>query len=363
MNYSRTHHEAPYLEFAKLNSHAKYNLATSGVKPMSRAEFDVSMEGLEINRETPYGSPELQKRIAAHCAVPEECIVPALGCSMANHLALAACFESGDDVLIEQPTYEPLMSTARFLGANIIRFRRPAEAGFQIDMRDLKRALTPRTRLIVLCNLHNPSSTLTHESTLKEVGDLARSVGARVLVDEVYLEAIDPRPRTAFLLGSEFVVTDSLTKGYGLAGLRCGWIIAEAELAERIWRIYDIFAGHNPYLTEAVGALAFDRLDRIRRRAQDILSANRSTLKDFLRSREDLECDIPEHGTTAAPRLKKGNVDAFCQFLREKYDTSVVPGHFFEMPQHFRIGIGGDPVMTREGFVRLGAALDEFRAS
>jgi aspartate/methionine/tyrosine aminotransferase len=227
-------------------------------------------------------------------------------------------------------------------------------------VREIERALTPRTRLIVLCNLHNPSSAFTDEDTLKQVGELARSVGARVLVDEVYLEAINPRPRTAFLLGNQFVITDSLTKGYGLSGLRCGWIIADPELAERIWHIYDVFAGHNPYLTEKLGALALDHLDRIRNRAQDILRANRSALHGFLSSRRDLECQISDVGTTAAPRLKSGNVDAFCELLRDKYETSVVPGRFFEMPQHFRIGIGGDPAMTSEGLSRLADALDEF---
>jgi aspartate/methionine/tyrosine aminotransferase len=362
MTYSRTHHIAPYMEYAKLYSSAKYNLATSGIKPMSRAELGASSDGLEINAESPYGNPELQGRIAAHCGVSAECIVPALGTSMANHLALAACFEPGEDVLVEHPTYEPLLSTARFLGANIIRFERPAGSGFRIDVGEIERVLTPRTRLIVLCNLHNPTSVPIDNATLQQVGDVARSVGARVLVDEVYLEAIDPVPPTAFLLGEHFVVTNSLTKGYGLSGLRCGWIIADPELVRRVWRIYDVFAGHNPYLAEALSVFAFDHLDRIRRRAQDLLNTNRAVMNAFLRSRDDLECKIPEHGTTAAPRLKHGTVEQLDTLLREKYETAIVPGRFFEMPQHFRVGIGADPEMTRIGFERLAAALDELKA-
>ncbi len=359
MNYSRTHHKAAYMEYAKLHSYARYNLATSGIKPMTSAEFGLTVDGLEINRESPYGDAELQGRIAAHCGVSPECVVPALGTSMANHLALAACFEPGEEVLVEQPTYEPLLSTARFLGANIIRFQRPAENGFRIDINAIKRVITPRTRVIIICNLHNPTSVAVDDGTLREVGLLARSVNARVLVDEVYLEAISPVPRTSFLLGDNFVVTNSLTKGYGLSGLRCGWIIAAPELCHRIWRIYDVFAGHNPYLTEALSVFAFDHFDRIRHRAQDILAANRPVMNAFLRSRDDLECTIPEHGTTAAPRLKHGTVEQLDSLLREKYETAIVPGRFFEMPQHFRIGIGADPEMTRIGFERLAAALDE----
>jgi aspartate/methionine/tyrosine aminotransferase len=359
MSYSRSHLTSPYMEYAKLHSASKYNLATSGIQPMTMAELGARLEDLEINGGAPYGYPALQNRIAAHCGVQPECIVTAIGTSLANHLAMAACFEPGDDVLIEHPGYEPLLSTARFLGANVIRFERREGDGFRLDLVAIERAITPRTRLIVVCNLHNPTSAFTDEATLAKVGEIARSVRARVLVDEVYLEAMNPRPLTSFLLGNEFVVTNSLTKGYGLGGLRCGWILAEPELARCIWALYDVFSGHNPYPAEALSMVAFDHLNRIRGRAQRILEANRPVMNTFLRERCDLECDIPEFGTCAAPRLKRGSVEALDQLLREKYDTAIVPGRFFEMPEHFRIGIGADPAMTHEGFRRLSAALDE----
>lgn len=362
MKYLRSQTTSPYMEYANLCPPAKYSLATSGIQPMRMAELGARLEDLEINGGAPYGYPAFQNRIAAHCGVPSECVVTAIGTSFANHLAMAACFEPGDDVLIEHPTYEPLLSTARFLGANAIRFERPAEDGFRLDLGGVERAITTRTRLIAICNLHNPTSAFVDEATLAKLGEIARSVGARVLVDEVYLEAMNPRPLTSFLLGREFVVTNSLTKGYGLSGLRCGWILAEPELARRMWALYDVFSGHNPYPAEALSMVAFDHINRIRGRAQRILAANRPVMNTFLRERCDLECDIPEFGTCAAPRLKQGSVDALDKLLREKYDTSIVPGRFFEMPEHFRVGIGADPSMTHEGFRRLGAALDELAA-
>jgi len=360
MSHSRTNLCSPYMEYAKLSSSAKYNLATSGIQPVPFSEFGAGLENVELTGGEAYGTPALQQRLAKHCGVPAECIVPAMGTSMANHLAMAACFEAGDDVLIEEPTYEPMMSTTRFLGANIIRFRRDPYDGFRVDVDDLRRKLTPRTRLILLCNLHNPSSAFLDEATLAKIGELASEAKARVLVDEVYLEAVDPRPRTAFHLGNRFVITNSLTKGYGLSGLRCGWIIAEPELARRIWRINDLFASKNPYPAETLSMFALDQIERFRARAQRILAVNRPVMDTFLRERCDLECDIPEVGTTTAPRLKKGNVEEFCELLQKKYETSVVPGRFFEMPDHFRIGICGDPDMTREAFRRLAAALDEY---
>jgi aspartate/methionine/tyrosine aminotransferase len=347
------------MEFAKL-SHARYPLGASGVKGMTLKELGASMDDIEINNPGGgYGYPPLLERIAHYCGVAPEKVVCANGCSMAYHLAYAATFDPGDDVLIEQPAYEVMMTAAQFLGANVRRFQRRYENGFAVDPQEIERQLTPRTRLIVLCNLHNPSSALTGNDTLRAIGDLARSVGARVLVDEVYLEAVFPRPRTAALLGPELVVASSLTKAYGLSGLRCGWILAEPELARRVWRLNDLFGVHQPHASDRLSVLAFDRMDRVAARAERLLNTNRPIMLDFLRSRDELDCFIPEHGTVLFPRLKRGNVDELARLLREKYETMIVPGSYFEMPQHFRLGIGIDTELMREGLKRLGTALDQ----
>jgi len=361
MSESRTRAHSPYMEFAKLRSAATYNLATSGVMGYPLKDLPVRLEDLEINGPTIYGYPPLQERLAHKCGVPSECVVAATGTSMANHLALAAVVEPGDEVLIEEPTYELLLTTARYLGAAIRRFCRRCEDDFRVDPEEVERRMTPRTRLIVLTNLHNPSGALMDTGTLRAVGEIARSSGARVLVDEVYLEALFDRPeRSAFHLGSHFLVTSSLTKAYGLSGLRCGWILAEASLAERIWRLNDLFAATPAHPAELLSVIALDHLDQIAARAKALIECNRAELDLLLDSRRDLECVRPHFGTILFPRLVRGSADQFCHLLRANYDTSVVPGRFFDTPGHFRIGLGGDVAMTREGIHRLGRALDEF---
>src|SRR2546422_550338 len=221
------------------------------------------------------------------------------------------------------------------------------------------RAVTSRTRLIILTNLHNPSGVLTEDSVLQQVGEIARSVGARVLVDEVYLDAAFTRaPRSAFHLGEHFVVTSSLTKVYGLSGLRCGWVLAAPDLAERMWRLNDLFGVAAAHPAERLSVVALDHLDEIAAHARALLETNRALLKRFLDSRDDLRAVWPEAGTMVFPRLVRGTVDSLCARLQEVYETSVVPGTFFEMPEHFRIGIGGDTKMVAEGLERLAAALD-----
>jgi hypothetical protein len=352
-----------YLEWAKLCSAAKFNLATSGIMSYPLSDLPVRIEDLEINGPTVYGYDPLQERLARKSAVSPDCVVAANGTAMANHLAMAAVIESGDDVLVERPTYGPMLEVAQYLRANIRRLERRAENHFQIDPDEVKAGVSKKTKLIVLTNLHNPSGAFISEETLQVIGEIAAQAGAYVLVDEVYLDTVYDLPvRSSFHLGPQFIVTNSLTKAYGLSGLRCGWILAEPRLAHRIWRLDDLFGASPVHPAELLSVIALDHLDRIDARARRILAANRSALDVFFAGRCDLSGFRSTWGTVAFPALNRGSVDDFCEFLRARFETSVVPGHFFDMPNHFRIGLGGDPQMTAEALRRLAAALDEFGA-
>jgi aspartate/methionine/tyrosine aminotransferase len=349
-----------YIEWSKLRSPAKYNLSSSSVLDFPLAELGVHIQDLEINGPDSYGYKPLLERLAAKSGVPVESIVQSQGTSMANHLAMAALVEPGDEVLIEEPSYEALVAAAQYLGAKVRRFPRKFEAGFQLDPREVERSISPRTRLIVVTNLHNASGVRAEDSALRIIGEIARSLGAHVLVDEVYLESCFDAPwQTSFLLGSNFVATGSLTKAYGLGGLRCGWVFAAKPLAQRMWRLNDLFGVTAPHPVERLSVIALEHLPQIAMRADKILSGNCAILKKLLDSRADLVTIRPGAGTVAFPQLSSGHADAFCQLLREKYDTSVVPGRFFDAPEHFRMGIGGEAENVREGLARVGAALDE----
>jgi hypothetical protein len=347
------------MNWSKMQSGARFNLATSGVAPFALRELPVHLDTLEINgSDNGYGYPPLQKAIAAHHGVDPECVVESAGTSMANHLAMAAIIEPGDEVLIEHPAYGPILDIAHYLEANVKRFTRAEDNGWAIDPKAVRDCITPKTRLIVLTNLHNPTSVLTADWVLREIGDTARSVGAIVLVDEVYLDAVyENTPRTSFHLGPEFVVTSSLTKVYGVSGLRCGWILAPPDLAWRMRRLNDLYSATPVYPGELLSVAAFQHLDLLRERARRIVDADRKLLRDFLKQQSNLSAVSTEWGTTSFPRLLNGNTDAFLERLQSQFDTSAVPGRFFEMPNHFRIGMGVNTEMFAEGLNRLGRAL------
>jgi hypothetical protein len=344
--------QSDYMHWAKFKAPVRFPLTGSEPPHFRMDSLDWTISDLDLDGASHPRYLPLRERIARRYGVTVEQVVAADGTSMANFLAMAALIESGDEVLIEHPTYEPLLGAASFLGARITRFERRPGDGFRLDPELVREATSERTRLIVLTNLHNPSGALAEEPELRAIGALGR----RVLIDEVYLDAA--WRRSAVHLGPEFVITNSLTKVYGLSGLRCGWILAEPELAERMWRLNDLFGVNQAHPAERLACIAFDHLDAVLGDTPAMLVRNRGLFSAVAASRADLECQPADHGLTAFPRWAGGDTDRLDALLRERYDTAVVPGRWFEMPEHFRVGFGYPTDLFEEGLKRLGAALD-----
>jgi aspartate/methionine/tyrosine aminotransferase len=352
--------QSDYMHFAKLKTRATYNLASSGVADCSLAELGATMTDFELHGDNAYGYPPLSERIASRFGIDAACVVTAAGCSFANHLAMAALISPGDEVLVEDPTYELLLATLGYLQARIEKFeRRPAE-GWSLNANVIAARITPRTRLVVLTNLHNPSGALASDATIAAIAHKAAKVGAIVLVDEVYRELMfrNGHAETSFNPNNNIIVTSSLTKAYGLSGLRCGWVLAPTAVAERMRRLNDLFAVLPPHLSERLSVVAFDRLPALRARANTMIDTNRAAYIEILGSHPGLDQVVFDHGTTVFPRLIHADADQLFDLLVTKFDTSVVPGRFFGRPDHIRIGLGADPAMTRAGLERLRKALN-----
>ena len=351
---------SPYMHWAKTHQAARYTLAVSGIKGLSLAELGATMDDLQLDGGPGYGLPELCSALAAKAGVGGDRIALATGTSGANHLAFATLLAAGDDVAMESPGYEPIEMLARHLGARVRSFPRRPENGFRVDPADVAAAVTAKTRLIVLSNLHNPSSVATDEATLRAVGAIAERAAARVLVDEAYLDAVfESAPPSAAQLGDTFVVTTSLTKVFGLGGLRCGWIVAEPALISRIWQLKNLFGVNEVHPAGCLALCALRRSGEILGRARKILDGNRALWESFLATRRDLAVPGLSRGTTVFARVLSCDADALCSRLRERYETSLVPGRFFGAPEYVRVGLCGDPDVFRSGLTRLGSALTD----
>jgi hypothetical protein len=153
-------------------------------------------------------------------------------------------------------------------------------------------------------------------------------------------------------------VTSSLTKVYGLSGLRCGWILASPDLALRMRSLNNLYGSIPVHVGELLSVAAFEQLDTIRDRARRVVEADRAVLREFLGRQTAVSALSTEWGTTSFVRLHEGEADQFLARLRSEWETSAVPGRFFEMPDHFRIGMGVNTEMFAEGLRRVGMALE-----
>jgi len=342
-----------YMHWAKTQKPVLYNLASSEVPHFRMDSWAIDPADLELDGASYYRYKPLREAIAAKCGVTPDRVVMADGTSMANILAMAALIAPGDRVAIEHPGYEPMVAAAAYLGAQVVRFARAAPR-FEVD----PGTIPERCKLIVLTNLHNPTGNVTDEATLKSIHRIAERAGAYVLVDEVYLDAAIPPQSTAALLGERFVCTSSLTKCHGLSGLRCGWILAAPELAERMWRLNELFGVSQAHQGERLSCIALARLDEVAAGVPALLARNRALANSFFAGRSDLEVAPMTGGIIAFPRLLRGDAGALDELLRARFDTSIVPGRFFGLADHFRIGIGSPTPIVEAGLERLGAALD-----
>jgi hypothetical protein len=174
----------------------------------------------------------------------------------------------------------------------------------------------------------------------------------------------EPSPASAFHIDPErFIVTNSLTKAYGLSGLRCGWVLASPELARRMFRINDLHGATFAHPAELLSVIALQKLPQIAAQMKSMLDTNRQLLREFLVIRDDLDYFWPEYGTIVFPRLKNGDVDSLSQLLRRDFNTSIVPGTFFESLDRFRVGVGTPTESVREALPQLERGLNSYLAS
>ena len=335
---------SPYMEWAKNRPRPAIDLAGSNLLACTLDDLPGAREDMDVAGESPDGYPPLVAAIAARYGVKPDNVATAVGCSGANFLALAALVENGNEVLFEQPGYDPLAAAAEMLGARVTRFERRFEDRWRLDPERIARALSPRTRVVVLSSPHNPSGVTAGAEELREIGRLAEREGFAVIVDEVYLDLVSPPAAhpPAATLSPAFVSTSSLTKAYGLASLRCGWALASPEVAAKIRRARDVVDVWSAIPADRLSVLAFRNLDRLADRARRLVEANARLVGSFLARRAgDLEC-VTSSATIAFPRFADGrDAASFVERLLRERAVAVVPGAFFDSPSHFRISFAG----------------------
>jgi aspartate/methionine/tyrosine aminotransferase len=349
------------MTWAKHHEKAPLDLTGSNLLPCTLDDLPGAQDALELYGRNDDGWPPLVEAVAQRFGVSTDRVATATGASGANFLALAALLRPGDTLLAEWPGYDPHIGAARLLGAEVRTFHRGWSRGFALDPDAVEAALTRKTRAIVLTNLHNPSGVYAEADALARVGELARSVGAKVIVDEVYLDASEGVDRSpAATRDDVFVSTNSLTKSYGLAGVRIGWILADPATTERALRVRDVVDAVGSIPSETLGVLAFSRLDALLERARRVLAPGSALFRDFVESRAELAWIPPRGGAVGFPRLvDTDDAQPFVDHALERHGVGITPGHLFGAPAHFRVAVAGPYDVLERGLDALGAALDD----
>ncbi len=350
-----------FLEWFKTKKKAKIDLCRSGAKTLFQNSLRLNFEELDVSGDNSYGFPPLLEAIASRHKVRKENVVVALGTTQALFLVCAALLGRGDEVLVEKPAYEPLTAVPRAMEAKVIRFERKFEKGYQVDLEGMISLLSPRTRLVILTNLHNPSGVFLTPPLIKNLAERAGSKGVRVLIDEIYLDFLKGAEReTSFSLAENIIVISSLTKVYGLGGLRCGWILADTELVKKIRSIIEYVNGEGVFIGEQISARIFSQLYSLIEKNRELFERNRSMIKTFIQGEERLSWVEPAGGVICFPKVNaKLSGDRLASILLEKYETAVVPGSFFEEPQQFRLGFGVSSKILAVGLENIKKALEE----
>ena len=351
-----------YMEWVKARKHVKYDLCRSGMADVQLKELGIDPKDLEIGGENFYGLPLLIQAIAQRYGVNEENVMPALGTSHALFLVCCALLggAEGDRVLIEKPAYEPLIAVPKAFGAQIGRWERRFSTRYSCALEEFERALSKGTKFVLLSNLHNPSGVSLSPETLKTMAEMASEKGIHLVVDEIYLEFLEEETSTSFHLGDNVIAISSLTKVFGLGGLRCGWILAPSHLVKRMKTIHDYTIVEGVFIGEWISAWAFGRLDSIRRKHQEHIRHHLGKIKDFIQKEQRLDWVEPEGGAVCFPRILTGtNGDGFAGRLLNDFDIAVVPGSFFEDDRHFRLSCAVETDVLSYALEKMSEVLSE----
>ena len=359
----------PYMVFARTRAHlARHNLTQSGM-PRPAAEFE--LRGASPVVDSGYAGlgalPELEQCIAASLGVEPRRVIATLGATGGMHLAAWNFFRPGARVASESPSYEPLRALPRAFGAESVLVERDPAAGWRLDPARVRRALAgSRPGHVFLTNPNNPTGARMSGAQIRELALEAERCGGVLVCCEVYLEFERAHLREpAFRAAPNGVSISSLTKAYGLGGLRLGWMVLGEGLLDQRESLLDLaYLTYVDMPTPALraGSLAFEQLPKLRPALELVDRESRPVLMDWLARTPGVDGPLPELGLTAFPRVDGVRDTAgLAEYLLNQHGVGVVPGEFFGRPGHLRIGCGLPPERLGAALASLESGLARFR--
>jgi len=332
-----------------------HDLADSAVYAPDLAAMGLpDRAGLEAGHRA--GIDRLEHALAGRLAAPGGRVLVTAGGSEAIACVMAALLSPGEEVLVELPGYEPHREVPRLFGVEIRRFERSAARGYADVAAGAKAGLTPRTRAIAMTNAHNPSGARIPDADFAALEALADAHDLHLVCDEAFRDASDLPIGCAAARGTRWVSIGSLTKAYGLGGLRIGWVAGPPEVIEACAAVQNALSGTPAAPRVALALALLPHLDALRARSHAVLAENRARWGEAAArlAESGLDPGPVSHGTTAFCRGPgEDDGDRFAAFAAERFDVAVTPGRFFGDPRGFRVALGGPPHAFAPALERL----------
>jgi aspartate/methionine/tyrosine aminotransferase len=341
--------------FARYEHDADVMLAESGIRSLDADRFDTDVGELGYVVPT-NGDPEVRATVAEEYDRDADAVCCTCGAQEANLLVFLGLVGRDDHAVVVTPTYQSLRSVPEAVGSVTTVDLDPPE--WDLDVDAVADAIRPETSLVVLNNPNNPTGRYLDEATVRAVYDLAADADAYLLCDEVYrLLAEDPLPPVASL-GEHGVSTSSVTKAYGLAGLRFGWLAGPPEVVSAAWNWKDYTTISPGQFGQHVVRQALDDREAILAENRALAAEHRAITREWV-ERHGLSWYDPV-GVNGFVTVPEGfdSGEAFCRRVVEEAGVVLAPGEAFGHPDRFRIGFGLPTPALREGLDRLDAVLD-----
>ena len=306
-------------------------------------------DGLRTALARRYGNDNPESVIATH------------GSSEAIFLIMNAIVRPGDEVVVLEPIYQQFFSIGESLGANYKHWSLRFEQQFVPDIDEAKSLINSRTRAVVVNFPHNPTGASLSIGQQKELLEAVAGVGAYLVWDGAFAEmSYDTQPLPdPFNLYERAISMGTLSKAFGLPGLRVGWCLAPAEVLESCVHLRDYLTLHLSPLTELIAQRTIEKADVLLSIRRTEVKRNLAVLTRWVEENSDaVEWVPPRGGVCTFLRLRHiDDVEGFCHHLAHKYKVLLVPGNCFNRPQHVRLGFGSATAKLQEGLFRLSEAL------
>jgi len=342
-----------------------FDIGESAVKTLSVRDLGVSLDDVLLRYGYHKGNPELRAVISRqYPGLSEDNVVVTTGASEANFAVVSALVKPGDHMVVEHPNYPSLYEVPRSLGCDVTLFSLRFEDRFRPDWGELKRLLRPETRLLSLTHPNNPTGSMITEAELREVVELVEEREIFLLFDETYrqMASADRLLPAAASLSDRVVSISSMSKCYGLPGIRIGWLATgNREILDRVLAIREQVSIANNAMSEKIAQEVLENSEPFLVGARERIARNQEVVAGWMAEQTDFEWVRPEAGVVCLPRLDprvRVDPEALYRRLAEEYRTFVVPGRCFEMDERFfRIGFGADADEIGAGLAHLKQAL------